>query len=109
MKPTIAARTVAGPAVSVGGIAYSMTAKNTNASATDFRLWLTPSVPVKATVKRLAAKVSRTRFNRDKIPAGLSSGKLRIESIAENKSSPPVAEMTTKRALLFQLRFCIVT
>ncbi len=72
-----------------------MTARNTNASATDFRLWLTPSVPVKATVKRLAAKVSRIRLNSDASPAGLSSGNLKIETIAEIKSSAPVAEMTT--------------
>ena len=79
-----------------------MTARNTNASATDLRLWRAPTFDVMETVKRLATTVSTRRTNHENKPARVRKGSLTVEMRAEVRSSRPRAEMLPKSKVLFQ-------
>ena len=106
-NPTIAASKVAGPAVSAGGTAYTITARKTSASATDLRLWLTPTVVVMETVNRLAARVRRRSTTQNKRPGLVRSGSLSVETNAEPMSSEPRAEMTVRKVVPLRL-LCVI-
>src|SRR5687767_6288289 len=101
-NPTIAASNVAGPAVSAGGIAYKMIARNTNASATDFRLRLTPIEVVMDTVNRLAASVRINRTTQANNPELVRRGRRAVAKSAEQNSNIPSVEMPIRSALLLQ-------
>src|SRR5688572_13463015 len=101
-NPTIAASNVAGPAVSAGGIAYKMIARNTNASATDFRLRLTPIEVVMDTVNRLAASVRINRTTQANNPELLRRGRRAVAKSAKQDSTIPSVEIAIRSRLLLQ-------
>ena len=108
-NPTIAASNVAGPAVLAGGTAYRIIARKTKASATDFLLWLTPTVLVMDTVKRLAARVKPRRTTHDNMPALVKRGNRSVDTSAEPRSNDPIADMPIRKALLFQVLLSVIS
>src|SRR5687767_2347693 len=101
-NPTIAASKVAGPAVSAGGIAYKIIARNTNASATDLRLRLTPIDVVMDTVNRLAASVRIRRTTQANNPELVRRGRRAVAKSAEQNRTTPSVEMPIRSTLLLQ-------
>src|SRR5688572_16115833 len=101
-NPTIAASNVAGPAVSAGGIAYKIIARNTKASATDFRLRLTPIDVVMDTVNRLAASVRIKRTTQANNPELVRRGRRAVVKSAEKNRITPSVEMPMRSRLLRQ-------
>ena len=85
-----------------------MTARNINASATDFRLWLEPTVLLIETVKRLAARVKTSRTNHDNNPSLVKKGNLTVAIKPKHTSNKPRAEMLFKRTVLFQFLFSLI-
>ena len=75
MNPPIAASKIAGPRVLAGAVAYMITARKMNASATDLLVWLVPSALVTGTIKRLDTTVSATRATNGAIPLKANSGR----------------------------------
>src|SRR5882757_4648489 len=79
-----------------------------NASASDLRLWLTPTVVVIETVKRLAASVNTNSTSHDSKPALVSSGSRTVDISPEQTSNDPSARMLIESARLFQFRFVLI-
>src|ERR1043166_1044353 len=80
-----------------------MIARKTSASATDFRLWLTPNVFVIETVNRLAASVRPNSTTQAIKPALVRIGNRSVETAAVQSSTTPNADMPISNALLFQV------
>jgi hypothetical protein len=78
-----------------------MTARNTNASAIDFRLRPIPSVLVTETVTPLAAIVSNIRTSNGIMLE--TSGSSSVKRIAVKSSTAEIAATPVSRAGLFQL------
>ena len=79
-----------------------------NASATDFRLWLKPTVLLIETVKRLAARVNTRRTNHDNNPSLVKKGNLTVAIKPKHTSSNPRVEMLANRTVLFQFFFSLI-
>src|SRR5687767_2030851 len=79
-----------------------MIARNTNASATDFRLRLTPIEVVMDTVNRLAASVRINRTTQANNPELVRRGRRAVAKSAEQNSNIPSVEMPIRSALLLQ-------
>src|SRR5688572_6067136 len=83
-------------------MAYKMIARNTNASATDLRLRLTPIDVVIDTVNRLAASVRIKRTTQANKPALVRRGRRAVAKRAEKKRTTPSVEMPIRSRLLLQ-------
>src|ERR1051325_5952162 len=108
IRPTIAAKTTAGPAVCVGATADIMAARKMKASATDFWLWLTPSAFVTETLKRVAASVKRRSPPQGASPVQPSSGRRAMATRAKTSSTRASAAMLPSSTRLFQFPFGMV-
>src|SRR5712664_1998487 len=85
-----------------------MTARNMNASATDFRLWLKPTVLLIETVNRLAARVKTRRTNHDNNPSLVKKGNLTVAIKPKHTNNNPRLEMPVNRTVLFQFLFSLI-
>src|SRR4026207_219258 len=83
-------------------------ARNTSESATDFRLWMTPTAVVMETVKRLAASVSTTNTSQARRPELVRKGRVMVNTTAERSSPRPSASTLTKSTVPFQLLFALI-
>ena len=99
IKRSTAANNTAGATVSVGDTAYIITVRKIKVSATDFRLWVTPSAFVTDTVKRLAAKVRQNRTPQGMRPPQPNAGSANMEM---TKSKAETAATPLDSARLFQ-------
>ena len=79
-----------------------------NASATDFRLWLEPTVLLIETVKRLAARVKTRSTSHDNNPSLVKKGNLTVAIKPKHTSSNPRVEMLVNRTVLFQFLFSLI-
>src|ERR1051325_3635275 len=108
MKPTMAARIMAGPKLFAGAVTYIMTARKINASATDLLVWLVPSTLAIGTVKRPDAIVSTTRMVSGIKPLQPRNGSRKVEISPVTSSKPAAIQTATRseRAFQFSLGMC---
>ena len=107
MKPTMAARMMAGPTLFAGAVVYIMTARNMKASPTDLWVWLVPSRLVTATVNRLDRRVSTSRTMNGPSPSQPRIGSRTVDTIPSINIAVPIAATPPTSKRLFQFSFGI--
>src|SRR6478672_3764222 len=91
MKPTTAARMIAGPKLFVGAMEYIITARKMKASATDLLLWLEPSTLVTGTVNQPENRVIPTKITSGAMPVQPSNVSCTVIRIPPTKTTAPTS------------------